>query len=111
MALHTVNISNKTDLIMKLFIVCSGAMINQACVSQPNAQQEFLTESVLGTSFTAVVSHKKVTKLSSDETNGDEYELSSEVVNPISGKEKKTIKYRMFVGFGEEVLLNQAPVI
>lgn len=105
------NIITKTVLIIKILVVFLGAIINQACANQADPQQEFLTESVLGTSFTAVVSHKKVTKLSSDETNGDEYELSAEVINQISGKEKKLISYHMSVGFGEEVLLNQAPVI
>lgn len=104
-------ISTKTILIVKALVVFLAAMINQACANQPNAQQEFLTESVLSTPFTAVVSHKKVTKLSSHETNGDEYEVSAEVINLISGKEKKVINYRMSVSSGEEVLLNKAPVI
>lgn len=110
-ALLFIKISIKTMLIIKILVVFLGAMINQACANQANAQQEFLTESVLSTPFTAVVSHKNVTKLSSDENNGDEYELSAEVINLISGKAQKIINYRMFVGFGEEVLLNQAPVI
>lgn len=73
-------ISSKKIIIVKALAIFLGIIINQSCASQPNVQQEFLTESVLGTSFTAVVSHKKVTKLSSSENNGDEYELSAEVV-------------------------------
>ena len=97
-----------SDKILVLFL---GAIINQACANHANVRQEFLTESVLSTSFTAVVSHKKVTKLSSNTNDGDEYELSAEVINPLFGKAQKVINYRMFVEPGEEVVLNQGPVI
>lgn len=111
MTSHFIKISTKTTVTTKILVLFLGAMINQACANQANVRQEFLTESVLSTSFTAVVSHKKVTKLSSNANDGDEYELSAEVVNPISGKEQKVINYRMFVEPGEEVVLNQDPVI
>lgn len=111
MTSHFIKISTKTKVTTKILVLFLGAMINQACANQANVRQEFLTESVLSTSFTAVVSHKKVTKLSSNANDGDEYELSVEVINPISGKEQKVINYRMFVEPGEEVVLNQDPVI
>ncbi|MFT6389439.1 MAG: hypothetical protein ACJAUP_002831 [Cellvibrionaceae bacterium] len=111
MTSHFIKISTKTRVTTKILVLFLGAMINQACTNQADVRQEFLTESVLSTSFTAVVSHKKVTKLSSNANDGDEYELSAEVINPISGKEQKVINYRMFVEPGEEVVLNQEPVI
>lgn len=104
-------ISTKTTVTMKILVLFFGAMINQACTNQANAQQEFLTESVLSTSFTAVVTHKKVMKLSSNENDSDEYELSAEVIKHISGKKQKVINYRMFVEPGEEVVFNRDLVI
>lgn len=111
MTSHFIQISTKITVTTKILVLFLGAMINQACANQANVRQEFLTESVLSTSFTAVVSHKKVTKLSSNANDGDEYELSAEVINSISGKEQKVINYRMFVESGEEVVLNQDSVI
>ena len=111
MTSNFIKISTKTTGTMKVLALFLGAMINQACANQANVQQEFLTESVLSTSYAAVVSHKKITKLSSNPNDGDEYELSAEVINPISGKEQKVINYRMFVQSGEEVVLNRDPVI
>ena len=101
-------ISTKT---MKVIVIFLAAMINQACANPNNAQQEFIAESVLNTSFVAVVSHKKLTKLSSNKNDGDEYELSAEIISIISGRKQKVINYRMFVEPGEEVVLNQDPVI
>ncbi|MEO0443764.1 MAG: hypothetical protein AAFZ92_08510 [Pseudomonadota bacterium] len=111
MASHFIKNSTKTKVLTKIPVLFLAAMINQACANQANVRQEFLTESVLSTSFTAVVSHQKVTKLFSNENYGDEYELSAEVISLISGKEQKVINYRMFVEPGEEVVLNQDPVI
>jgi len=86
---HFIKINTKTTATTKILVLFLIAMINQACANQGKAQEEFLTESVLSTSFTAVVSHKKVTKLSSNANEGDEYELSAEVITPYLEKSKR----------------------
>lgn len=100
-------------IFMKLFIVVSMVLSSQACSNQLNNQnqRDFLAQSILNTPFTALVSHTKVTKLSSDPDEGDVYVLNAKVLEPISGKKLEKISYKIAVEFGDTVILNSEPVI
>lgn len=101
----------KYDVIKKFLIAVLMVLSNQACANQVNNQRDFLAQSILNTPFTAVVSHTQVIKLTSNPDDGDVYVLNAEVLEPISGKAQKKISYRIFVEFGEDIILNKEPVI
>ncbi|WP_444931649.1 hypothetical protein ACJJIF_07740 [Microbulbifer sp. SSSA002] len=86
-------------------------LANQACSDHPNAQQEFLSESILNTPFTAVIQHTRVIKLSSYPGVGDTYQLSADVLEAIKGVHQNQITYRLIVEVGEDVILDAKPVI
>ncbi|MCO1336838.1 hypothetical protein MO867_21145 [Microbulbifer sp. OS29] len=95
----------------KYIILLLLFLANQACSDQPDSQQEFLSESILNTPFTAVVQHTQVIKLSSKPGVGDTYQLSAEVLEPIKGVYQGQISYRLIVEAGEDVILDTKPVI
>ncbi|RCU50439.1 hypothetical protein DU002_08430 [Corallincola holothuriorum] len=101
----------KHRLTAKIFIVGLLSLSHLACANQEENQRDFLTESILLTPFSAVVSHKNVTRLASNPNEGDLYIFNVEVIEPISGEAHKELSYRMFVESGEDVILNEAPVI
>ncbi len=101
----------KYMVISKLFITTLMALSNQACANHLDEQQDCLVQSILNTPFTAVVTNTQVTKLTSNPDEGDIYLLNADVQEIITGKTETNISYRIFVEFGEDVLVNNEPVI
>ncbi|MCP4490326.1 MAG: hypothetical protein GY820_23845 [Gammaproteobacteria bacterium] len=105
------NIFLKVILMVKLVVITLLSLSHLACASQSNPQFEFLEQSILGTPFSAVVSHTDVVKVASNSNDVDEYLLHADVIELISGKPQRQISYRMYVEHGEDVILNKSPAI
>ncbi len=101
----------KPIITVKLFIAVLMVLSNQACSNQLDNQRGFLAQSILNTPYTAMISHTQVTKLNSNPDEGDMYVLNAKVLESILGKTLEKISYKIFVEFGEAVILNNEPVI
>lgn len=101
----------KDSVILKFLIVALMALSGYACANHVDEEKRFLKESILNTPFTAVLSRKQVVKLPSNPDEWDIYLISADVLEPISGKTKQKINYKVYVEVGEEVILDSEPVI